>query len=42
MKLALGAVQFGKNYGLVDGRKISNGEFKKIFRWISMYFGDKI
>lgn len=34
MKLALGAVQFGKNYGLVDGKKISNREFKKIEKLI--------
>ena len=34
MKLALGGVQFGKNYGLVDGKKIKNYEFKKIEKLI--------
>jgi aryl-alcohol dehydrogenase-like predicted oxidoreductase len=34
MKLALGAVQFGKNYGVVDGKKIRNCEFKKIEKLI--------
>ena len=30
MKLVLGAVQFGKNYGLVNGKKIDSSELKKI------------
>ena len=30
MKLVLGAVQFGKNYGLVNGRKIDSIELKRI------------
>jgi len=30
MKLVLGAVQIGKNYGLVNGKKIKNYDFKKI------------
>jgi aryl-alcohol dehydrogenase-like predicted oxidoreductase len=30
MKLVLGAVQFGKNYGLVDGKKINSIQLKKI------------
>ena len=30
MKLVLGTVQFGKNYGLVNGKKIDSFEFKKI------------
>lgn len=30
MKLALGGVQFGKNYGLVGGKKIKSYELKKI------------
>jgi aryl-alcohol dehydrogenase-like predicted oxidoreductase len=34
MKLALGAVQFGKNYGLVNGKKIKNYDFKKIKKLI--------
>ena len=34
MKLALGAVQFGKNYGLVNGKKIKNYDFKKIEKLI--------
>jgi aryl-alcohol dehydrogenase-like predicted oxidoreductase len=34
MKLALGAVQFGKNYGLVNGKKIKNHELKKIEKLI--------
>jgi aryl-alcohol dehydrogenase-like predicted oxidoreductase len=34
MKLAIGGVQFGKNYGLVDGKKIKNYEFKKIEKLI--------
>ena len=34
MKLVLGAVQFGKNYGLVNGKKINNYEFKKIEKLI--------
>jgi len=34
MKLALGGVQFGKNYGLVGGKKIKNYEFKKIEKLI--------
>jgi len=34
MKLALGTVQFGKNYGLVDGKKIKHYEFKKIEKLI--------
>lgn len=34
MKLVLGTVQFGKNYGLVDGKKIKNPEFKKIEKLI--------
>ena len=30
MKLVLGTVQFGKNYGLVNGKKIDSLELKKI------------
>lgn len=30
MKLVLGAVQFGKKYGLVNGKKIDSSELKKI------------
>jgi len=30
MKLVLGSVQFGKNYGLVNGKKIDSSELKKI------------
>ncbi len=30
MKLVLGTVQFGKNYGLVNGKKIDSFELKKI------------
>jgi aryl-alcohol dehydrogenase-like predicted oxidoreductase len=30
MKLVLGAVQFGKNYGVVNGRKIDSIELKRI------------
>jgi len=34
MKLALGTVQFGKNYGLVRGKKISKNNLKKIKKLI--------
>jgi aryl-alcohol dehydrogenase-like predicted oxidoreductase len=35
MKLVLGSVQFGKNYGLVDGKKILFSEIKKIEKIVS-------
>jgi aryl-alcohol dehydrogenase-like predicted oxidoreductase len=34
MKLVLGTVQLGKNYGLVDGTKIKNRDFKNIEKLI--------
>jgi aryl-alcohol dehydrogenase-like predicted oxidoreductase len=34
MKLVLGTVQFGKNYGLVDGKKIKHHELKKVEKLI--------